>query len=110
REARQVVRARVLVPLVVARPGLRVRRRQVYRRHHRAGRRIGRLAGVDRERADAQLAGRAAHAVLRCARQSMRSILVMIPAPASPSWTTDSLASLKIVLSRTMRVAGVTVA
>ncbi len=48
REAGRVVRARVLEALVLARARLRVGRGQEDRRHHRAGGRIGRLAGVDR--------------------------------------------------------------
>src|SRR5262249_51243582 len=109
RVAREVVRARVLEALVHARRRLRVRRAVVDRRHHGAGRRVGRLPGVDRPGAKTKLSC-VLHALLRSARYSMRSILVMMPMSWSPSCTTTSLASLKMLRRRTTRVAGDTVA
>ena len=55
-EARRVVRAAVVEALVHARARLHVGRGRVDRRHDRAGRRIGRLAGVDRAGGESVLA------------------------------------------------------
>ncbi len=56
-ETRRVVAARIFVTLVHARAGLHVGRGGVDRRHHRAGARVGRLAGVDGAGAEAVLLG-----------------------------------------------------
>src|SRR5262245_47870118 len=52
---RRVVRARVLETFVVTERFLVIRRRLIDRLCHRAGRRIGRLAAMDRARAEAGL-------------------------------------------------------
>ena len=54
-EARGVVRARVLIALVLAGTALYISRRGIDRRHDRAGRGVGTLAGVDGAGAEAQL-------------------------------------------------------
>ena len=128
REARRVLRARVLEAAVLARALLRVRRREEDRRHHRAGDRLGALTGVHRQRLDARAARSGAARVRapagrtrsrrhdqttlprRSARYSMRSILVITPTITSRSSTTTTLASLKMLRIRWMRVAGDTVA
>ena len=56
-EARGVVRARVFVALVLAGTALYISRRGIDRRHDRAGRGVGTLAGVDGAGAEAQLHG-----------------------------------------------------
>jgi hypothetical protein len=53
RLARRIFAARVLVPLVLAERVLHIRRRQINRRHDRAGERLRALAGVDRPRREA---------------------------------------------------------
>ncbi len=52
-EAGRVVAARIFEALVHARAALHVGGGRVDRRHHRAGARVGRLAGVDRQGAEA---------------------------------------------------------
>ena len=60
RSARRVGGTRVVVALVHAGARLHVGRRRVDRRHDRAGRRIGLLAGVDRARRESRVASLAA--------------------------------------------------
>src|SRR5947207_2183930 len=112
RIARRVPRARVLEPFVLARTRLRVRRSQVYRRHHGAGGGVGVLARMDRERLEVivRLGGHefSYRTDTRVPSQSMRSILVTMAASRSPSLTIATWSVANSSFSRETGVRNVT--
>src|SRR5688500_12207403 len=102
RIARRVARARVVVALVLARARLRVGRGGVDRRHHRAGPRVGLLAGVDH-------LGLELHSCFLRLSQLRRSMRVIRPRNSSPSTTIATSPRLKISISCSIVAFGGTV-
>src|SRR5258708_5098596 len=103
RIARRVARAGVVVTLMLAGTRLRVGGRRIDRRHHRAGARVGLLAGVDDLRLELHLFSH------RCRSQLRRSMRVMRPRNSSPSTTIATMPRLKTFTSSSTVALGGTV-
>src|SRR5436190_11217543 len=101
--ARRIARARVVVALMLAGARLRIGRGGVDRRHHRAGARIGLLAGVHDLRVELHLF---CHRLRSQLRKSMR---VMRPRNSSPSTTIATMPRLNTFISSSSDAPGGTV-
>ena len=105
-EARRVVRTAVVVALVHAGARLHVGRGRVDRRHDRARRRVGRLAGVDRAGREALPGRRCQRRVVSFHGRAFRRWLSRSKRVMSP-WKPESSAMIATSpLSRTARSAG----